>query len=155
MNRRWMGTMVMIGAVAAAVVACSSSEEAAGVTDEESALAVVDAAYEVYNSGDAQGWTEIRDRGSAGLEGEERQEVLDWMVERTLEEFADGARYEQIDCESRGLGEWPVADTGLAAGYYFVCDTLLVSDGGEQAEQFEWVVSEGPDGAVIAVRSDR
>ena len=37
------------------------------------------------------------------------------------------------------------------AGYYFTCASRWVSGTDESLNQFEWVVSEGPDGAVVAV----
>ncbi len=155
-----MGWRCVVALVVVAVVvgACSSSDEAAGVVDEDSALAVIEAAYELYNSGDAAGWAEVRDRGSSHNSDEARQEVLDWEVDQTRGEIEAGARYVSIECVSQGLGEWPVADAGPVAGYYFICDTDLVADSDdfvERSERFEWVVSEGPDGAVVAVRSNR
>jgi hypothetical protein len=147
--------IVVVAAIAVALGGCSSSSADEGVTDKDSALAVVEDAFELYNSGDAEAWSEVRDLGSWHDTDEDRQEMLDWLSDRTQEEIDAGARYEDIECVSEGLGEWPVADAGPVAGYYFLCDTTFVSDFAERAERFEWVVSEGPDGAVIAVRSNR
>jgi hypothetical protein len=146
---------IAVAAVALVLGSCSSSSAAEGVTDEDSALAVIENAHELYNSGDAEAWTEVRDRGSWYATDDDRQEMLDSMSDRTQAEIDAGARYEDIECVSEGPGEWPVADAGPVAGYYFICETTFVSDSTQRAEQFEWVVSQGRDGAVVAVRSNR
>jgi hypothetical protein len=129
---------------------CGSSE---GDDPEAAALSTVEAAYEAFNSGDVDTWVEIRDRGSFYATEEDRAEVAEYMAEQVTPEMEGGARYEGIQCESMGDGEWPVADEGLVEGYYFTCDTTYVdSAGDEYPEAFEWVVA---DGEVIAVRSNR
>lgn len=84
---------------------------------------------------------------------EDRQQILDWEREMYGSEMEAGAQYEELGCTSQGLGEWPVADSGAVAGYYFTCASRWVSGTDESLNQFEWVVSEGPDGAVVAVRT--
>ena len=101
----WRGVGVV--AVAAVVTAaCSSSSEPAGVVDEESALAVIEAAYALYNSGDAEGWTEMRDRGSSGGSDEERREVqasLAHLEEREAERERALAEVQELTAEAATL----------------------------------------------------
>jgi hypothetical protein len=134
----------------------TTEAQPSGVVDEESALAVIEAAYELYNTGDLEAWIEVRNRGSYFATEEDRQEILDWSRDLYGGEMEAGARYEDVECVSEGLGEWPVADTGPVAGYYFTCAAPWASspqDTAGQVNYFEWVVSEGPDGAVVAVRT--
>lgn len=142
---------ITIIAVAASILAgCGSPNDG---DPEEEALQVVEASYDTYNDGDLEGWVEIRDRGSFHASDADRELALERMRADFASGFEAGARYEQIQCESHGDGEWPIADEGPVSGYYFTCDTRLVDDEGPiHTEAFEWVVR---DGEVIAVRSDR
>jgi hypothetical protein len=138
------------------VTACGGSDDDRGVVDEESALEVVEAAYQLYNSGDLEGWIEVRNRGSFFASEEDREGIMEWARDLYGGEMEAGAQYEELGCTSHGLGEWPVADTGPVTGYYFTCDSEWISgtqDPTSQVNHFEWVVSEGPDGAVVAVRT--
>ena len=45
-----------------------------------------------------------------------------------------GAQYEELGCTSQGLGEWPVADSGAVAGYYFTCASRWVSGTGREPQ---------------------
>jgi hypothetical protein len=128
---------------------CASSD---ADDPEAAALSSVEAAYETFNSGDVDTWVAIRDRGSAYATDEDQAEMMEYLAEKVTPEMEGGARYEDIQCESMGLGEWPVADAGPVDGYYFTCDTTYVDSAGEEhPEAFEWVVAEGE---VIAVRSN-
>jgi hypothetical protein len=134
----------------------STETRPTGVADEESALAVIDAAYELYDSGDLEGWIDVRNRGSHFATEDDRQEILDWERDLYGGEMEGGARYGDVECVSEGLGEWPIADTGPVVGYYFACDapwTPGSQDLGARVDHFEWVVSEGPNGTVVAVRT--
>jgi hypothetical protein len=131
------------------VSGCGSSD---GDDPEAAALSTVEAAYETFNSGDVDTWVEIRQGGSAFASDEERAEVAEDMADEITPEMEGGARYEGIQCESMGYGEWPAADEGPVEGYYLTRDTTYVdSAGDEYPEAFEWVVA---DGEVIAVRSN-
>lgn len=166
-KKQLIAVMMSVGVAVLGVSACGGSTdegatvqastataaESSGVVDEESALAVIQAAYELYNAGDLEGWIEVRNQGSAFASDEDRQQILDWEREMYGSEMEAGAQYEELGCTSQGLGEWPVADTGAVAGYYFTCASRWVSGTDESLNQFEWVVSEGPDGAVVAVRT--
>ncbi len=129
---------------------CGSPDEG---DPEAAALSTIEAAYETFNSADVDTWVEIRDRGSSYGTDEDRAEVIEYMTGQLTPQVEGGARYENIQCESQGEGEWPVADEGPVEGYYFTCDTSFVdADGVEYPEAFEWVVA---DGQVVAVRSNR
>lgn len=143
-----MRHVVVIGVVCALFVgACSSSED--------DALGVVESAYSMFNAGDLEGWIQVRDTGSFYATEEDRDSGFEYMRNQIGPLMDQGARYQDISCESQGYGDWPVADQGLdvPVGYYFVCDTVLRVDatGFERSEQFEWVVA---DGEVQAVRSN-
>ena len=131
---------------------CGGGDDA----DEAAALAVVQDAYELFNAGDAA-WLDVRDRGSSYPSEEFREESRAEGIIEFESEVAGIFRYEDIECESRGLGEWPgIADRGqpVASGYYFVCKTTLTSDAPNATavpETFNWVVS---NGEVVAVNSD-
>lgn len=140
----------MIAASVLALMGCGSSD---GDNPDQEALSTVEAAYDAFNAGDVETWIEIRDRGSWHETDEDREAVLAAMGDQNTALVAAGARYEDIQCESLGDGEWPVADEGPVSGYSFTCDTNLVDDEGTvYSEAFEWVVR---DGEVVAVRSDR
>ncbi len=131
-----------------ALVGCSS----AGDDPEVAAQDVVDAAYATFNSGDVDGWAEIRDRGSYYASAEDREEAMATLRSTISIEMAAGAQYQDISCEAHGEGDWQVADTGDVTGYYLTCSTVLGQGDSEVTENFEWVVA---DGQVVAVRSDR
>ena len=131
--------------------ACSSSDD-----EEAEALAVVEDAYELYNSGDAAGWVEVRDLGSHYGSDAARVSALAFELEETEAAMTANAHYEVTECVWQGSGEWPgIADRGgpVAVGDYFICETVLASDSADFGgpETFNWVVS---DGAVVAVNSD-
>jgi len=127
---------------------CSS----AGDDPEAAAQEVVDAAYATFNSGDVDAWVEIRVLGSYFADDDKRDQSMAMMHTTMGAEMEGGAKYQDISCESHGDGDWPVADTGDVAGYYFTCSTVLAEGDSEVPENFEWVVA---DGQVVAVRSDR
>jgi hypothetical protein len=137
-------------AAAVLVVGCGSSDE---VDPEQDALNVVEAAYASFNNGDADTWVEIRDRGSSYASDADREEGIAILGAETERRVDEGWQYEDIECDSQGEGEWPVADDGDVAGHYITCETSLVDGDGELVypEAFEWVVQ---DGEVVAVRSD-
>jgi hypothetical protein len=122
------------------------------LTEEQHALSVVEAAYDSFNNGDAEAWVEIRDRGSVYSSELAREINLETRRAEAVGDYEDGERYEDIQCESQGEGEWPVADDGNVSGYYITCDTSRVGEQGLiQQEAFEWVVE---DREVVAVRTD-
>lgn len=150
MDARWLLALFVAGFL---LVACGGDAD----SDEDAALAVIENAYELWNSGDAVAWVEVRERGSFWESDEQRTEVLSevlgWVEDRMT---VYDVRYTEIDCESQGFGEWPgVADPGLpvAEGYYFICETEVTSANPEfeVTEVFNWVVAEGE---VIAVNSE-
>ena len=142
---RWV--MCVLGLFGFCVVGCGSSE----ADSEQTALEVVEGAYDAFNAGDVEEWVVIRDQGSYYETPEEQEEAAAYMMELVVPQVEGGARFENIECESLGEGEWPVADAGPVEGYYFTCDTTFVdSEGVESADAFEWVVA---DGEVVAVRS--
>lgn len=143
------GRLLWAAALCIAIVAgCSGTDT---TENEATALQTIEDAYASFNDGDAAAWVEIRERGSAYPSQEMRDRVMDDLADEVTEQVQGGARFEDIECESQGLGEWPVADEGTVEGYYFTCDTTYVdADGDERIEPFEWVVD---DGEVVAVRS--
>lgn len=143
--RRHVHQLIGIAVVAAVLGGCDQS--AADAQD------VVDAAYATYNEGDVDAWARIRDRGSSYESDEQRDQTMAQLRDRDRDRVRDGAHYADIACEGHGDGAWPVADDGDVDGYYLTCDAVLVlGDGTELPESFEWVVD---DGEVVAVRSDR
>ena len=140
--------MSVLGLLGLIVAGCGSSE----TDSEQSALEVVQGAYDTFNAGDLEEWVAIRDQGSYYETPEEKEAAIAYMMELLVPQVEGGARFANIECESLGEGEWPVADAGPVEGYYFTCDTTFVdSEGVESADAFEWVVA---DGEVVAVRSD-
>lgn len=170
----WRGPQIAFGVIAAVAVAVVAvfalsnligSDEPSiplsGSSSEEAveAFAAVEAAYEVYNSGDAKKWAEVRDRGSSYPTERVQQESLEYEEAVTRAELAADGRIEISGCVSRGLGEWPgVADPGtpVAVGYYFTCNAvrtnaLHAAAGLELASTYNWVVA---DGEIVAVSSE-
>lgn len=145
---RRLSAILLLMVVSTFVGGCGSSSEQ---EPDQAALDVVESAYESFNNGDMDAWVEIRNRGSQFGTEQEREDALDRMRHSVGAQIDAGARYTGITCESRGFGEWPVADAGSVSGYYFTCDTTRVTGSAEIAEAFEWVVD---GGKVIAVRSD-
>lgn len=143
--RRVLSVFGLLGLV---VSGCGSSEG----DSEQAALEVVEGAYEAFNIGDVDEWVDVRDRGSSYETSEEQAEMVAYLRDLVVSQVDGGARFENIECESLGDGEWPVADAGPVEGYYFECDTVFVNSAGvESLIAYEWVVA---DGEVVAVRSN-
>jgi hypothetical protein len=85
--------------------ACSSSED--------DALGVVESAYSTFSEGNLEGWVEVRDTGSCSGTEADLDSALEYMRSQVGPLMDEGARYEDISCESQGYGEWPGADEGL------------------------------------------
>jgi hypothetical protein len=120
------------------------------------AFEAVSGAYDLYNLGNMEEWTEVRDSGSVWPSEPQRTVgIVEWRAD-AQREYDAGGRYVATECVSKGLGDWPdIADEGVATGYYFTCESVWKKRYEDPEtpvlyETFNWVVN---DGVVVAVNS--
>ena len=107
--------------------------------EEAEALAMVEAAFEAFNSGDIEGWVAARGVREDGW-------VRTARVPYTEALLAAGAHIEVEQCTSNGHGD--LDGSGAYVGYHIICDAsesnlfYQAASIGE-AVTFEWVVDEG------------
>lgn len=124
-----------------------------GNPEAAAAFEAVAAAYDAYDSGEAETWTTVRSQGNLDPQQGFNESVA---VGRTL--MAANAHYEVEACSYQGFDDWPnMMDSGdLVTGHSFMChavhsDSFNDFSGVVIVEDFNWVVA---DGKVAAVRSD-
>ena len=111
------------------------------------AVAVVEAAYAVYNAGDAEAWL-----AAVWPQGFQSNELIGFG-EIYAANAAAGARIHTIDCVPDGFGDWLIGEEGAVfAGQRVRCVTEETNDfhapaGLETTLVSAWVVA---DGAVVA-----
>lgn len=164
------GRRVAVAAAAAAIVAIAATIGVFGLLDEDrgveiavaglegnpeaaAAFEAVAAAYDAYNSGDAETWTTVRSQGDLNP-----QERLDDLVARNRAIMAADARYKVESCSYLGFGDWPnMMDSGdLVTGHFFSCQAVATNSfhdftGITIVEDFDWVVT---DGEIAAASSE-
>jgi hypothetical protein len=159
-------TVFALTAIALTVVlsACSSDDSyptstavVSGADDAATAaFQTVNDAYDLYNTGDIEGWVEVRDAGSVWPPEFDRDEGMEEIRQEEQANYDGGARYVETECVTNGLGDWPeIADDEIVSGYFFVCNAVYTlnyqdPDLAGVAERFNWVVN---DGVVVAVNS--
>ena len=92
--------------------------------EEEQALALVMAAFDAWNIGDAEAWATFRaSSDTTAFGGPIDPLALDWETRHAGAMAAAGSRFQNIDCESRGWSSLAWFESASAVGWYFVCQT--------------------------------
>lgn len=171
-QRRWIPYVVLAAAAVLLVVAAVSlfdgGEENTTVdvvdspdpatdqsieldADAEEALAVVEAAFAAFNSGDMDTWALWREPGPPLVEEVPTGADFDY-------ELAVGSRLDVDQCTYRGFEEWRLPD-GPLTGHGIECavtqtDSVLQDAGIELEMTYLWVIGEDPESSIGGSNED-
>lgn len=114
-----------------------------GKAEAIEAFAVVEAAFEAFNRGDAMGWATAR-----SAPGAPPSDPDDVELQYPAAAHAAGARYDVIACEYGGSRDVGAVGGDSVVDHHFTCETKFMDAFTEAAgldfdEEFDWTVADG------------